>query len=236
MKNLDRLAQEYVADQRAIETVQSVPIVLLAGISGAGKDTIKKVLLETGDYHKIVTTTTRPPRPGEENGVHYHFVSLEHVMEMLANHELIEANYYSNNVYGASVAEFQKAYDEQKIAIADIDVNGVAAFMQIAPQTIRPIFLVPPSYDEWYERWRNRYGDSYTEHLDDLQRRKATAIDELQHVVDTPYYHVVINDDLQTAVQEVNEIARTGEQTEAAAQLGRLVLQQVLADMRASQI
>lgn len=236
MKNLDRLAQEYVADQRAIETVQSVPIVLLAGISGAGKDTIKKVLLETDDYHKIVTTTTRPPRPGEENGVHYHFVSLERVLEMLANHELIEANYYSNNVYGASVAEFQKAYDEQKIAIADIDVNGVAAFMQIAPKTIRPIFLVPPSYDEWYERWRNRYGDSYTEHLDDLQRRKATAIDELQHVVDTPYYYVVINDELQTAVQEVNEIARTGEQAEMMGRRGRLVLEHVLADMQASQI
>lgn len=236
MKNLDRLAQEYKADQRAIETVQSVPIVLLAGISGAGKDTIKKVLLETGDYHKIVTTTTRLPRPDEENGVHYHFVSMERVMEMLANHELIEANYYSNNVYGASVAEFQKAYDEQKIAIADIDVNGVAAFMQIAPRTIRPIFLVPPSYDEWYERWRSRYGDSYTEHLDDLKRRKATAIDELQHVMDAPYYRIVINDDLQTAVREVNEIARTGEQTEAAAQHGRVILQQVLADMRASQI
>jgi len=236
MKDLDRLAQEYKANQRAIEIVQSVPIVLLAGISGAGKDTIKKVLLGTGEYHKIITTTTRSPRPGEENGVHYHFVSMERVMEMLANHELIEANYYSNNVYGASVAEFQKAHDEQKIAIADIDVNGVAAFMQIAPKTIRPIFLVPPSYDEWYERWRNRYGDSYTEHLDDLQRRKTTAIDELEHVLNVPYYHIVINDDLEVAAKEVGEIAHSGVQNETGAQRGRAILRAVLEDMRDSTI
>jgi len=234
MTSLEHIAHHYTADQQAIETVQSVPVVLLAGISGAGKDTIKKELLATGDYHKIVTTTTRQPRPGEKDGMHYHFVSLDKVQEMLENHELIEANYYSNNVYGASVAEFQKAHDEDKIAIADIDVNGVEAFMRIAPENVHPIFLVPPSYVEWYERWQSRYGDTYSEHLDDLARRKATAVDELLHVEKTPYFFIVVNDELEQAVREVGEIARTGQQDDVAHRHGRGVLQALRVDMQAS--
>ena len=235
-EEIDQLIATYQPSKEAVEILVEVPILLLVGISGAGKDTIKKRLLVTGEYHKIVTHTTRAPRENngvmEQNGVEYHFIDKPTALKMLENKQYIEANRYGNNIYGTSVAEFAQARDEHHIAVADIDVNGVSHFKRLAPKSTRPVFLTPPSYAVWRERWMSRYnGTKYSP--EDYTARLKTAMDEITHVLSKDYYSIVINDDLNTAVAEVDTIARSGEQSEMARQHGTDLLKQLLVDMQA---
>lgn len=232
MNDVDDLIAAYAPTNEAITTVRSVKTVLLVGISGAGKDTIKHRLLLGGEFRDIVSHTTRQPRANrgkmEVDGYEYHFVSLDQMKDMLQRRELIEANRYSNNIYATSSAEFGLAAAEGKIAITDIDINGVEAYKAIAPESVFPIFLIPPTYEVWFERWRQRYGDDYVNHLDDFERRQQTAIIELRHVLATPHFFFVINDDLERAISRVERIAHTGHQNEAELRAGRLAAEQLL--------
>lgn len=236
MKDIDALITHYNPSEAAIQTVRSVKLALLVGISGAGKDTIKQQLLQSGEYHDVVSHTTRLPRSNrgkaETQGIEYHFVSMGEMTDMLENHELIEANRYSNNVYATSVIEFEHARKEKRIAITDVDINGVEIYKTIAPDSVFPIFLVPPTYAVWVQRWRQRYGDDYVNHLDDFERRKQTAIAELEHVMQTSYFFYVINDTLDAAIAEVDAIAKSGQQHEADRQKGRMAVETLLFQMR----
>lgn len=236
-EKIDQLIASYVPSEAAIEVLSDVAIVLLAGISGAGKDTIKKRLLSSGEYHNIVTHTTRAPRENdgvlEQDGVEYHFIDKEISLHMLENAGYIEANRYGSNIYGTSVAEFASARDEGRIAIADIDVNGVASFKKLSPDTVRPIFLTPPSFSIWRNRWMTRYGNGTKYNPEDYASRLQTAINEIEHVLATDYYFVVINDNLDEAVAETDAIARTGAQDVARKQAGVDFLETMLAEMKA---
>jgi guanylate kinase len=215
--------------------VGSVPTLLLVGISGAGKDTINHQLLTTGHYHRIVTHTTRQPRHNhgilETDGVEYHFIDYPTAENLLKSHGFIEAKVYSNNVYGSSIGEFQLAHDEGKIALADIDVQGVAEYMQLIPGNVRPLFLLPPDYETWQHRLFSRYGDSHTDHVDDLRLRTEAAARELEELLAKDYYFVLINDDLDETVRAADEIARSGvqptEQKAAALEVARAILTRV---------
>lgn len=236
-EQIDTLLLTYTPSSETKDILAQVPIVLLAGISGAGKDTIKKQLLATSEYHKIVTHTTRSPRENdgvlEQDGVEYHFIDKETSLHMLENKGYIEANRYGSNVYGTSVAEFVAARDEERIAIADIDVNGVANFKRLAPDAVRPIFLTPPSFAVWRNRWMTRYGNGTKYNPEDYASRLQTAIDEIEHVLSTDYYFVVINDNLDDAVAETNEIAHAGKQDDSSRQAGVVFLRAMLAEMKA---
>lgn len=235
MKDVDALIADYYPSEAAIEIVRSVKLVLLVGISGAGKDTIKQKLLATGDYHDVVSHTTRAPRLNrgkmETQGVEYHFVSMAEMTNMLEQHQLIEANRYSDNIYATSVVEFEHARSENHIAITDLDINGVEVYKKIAPESVSPIFLIPPSYGVWFERWRRRYGDNYADHMDDFEQRKQTAIIELKHVIDSPYFFFVINDSLDVAIAQVNAIAKSGKQHVTERQKGRAAAEALLFEM-----
>ncbi|HEY4160895.1 MAG TPA: hypothetical protein VGM08_02420 [Candidatus Saccharimonadales bacterium] len=208
--DLQQLVDNYKISPGATELVRQTRIVLLVGISGAGKDTIKHKLLETGKYHHIVSHTTRPMRENsgvmEKDGVEYHFVDKEQAADMLRRGEFIEANLYSGNVYGTSVAEIQKAHDEEKVAVTDLEVQGVAEYKAISP-TVIAIFVLPPNYEEWQRRLRSRYGEKGADPAD-LAKRMHTAIGELQEALDKPYYHYIVNEDLDEAVKAVDSIAR----------------------------
>lgn len=206
---LQKLIDEYKVSAEATDIVAATRIVLLVGISGAGKDTIKHKLLKTGKYHHIVSHTTREPRENsgvlEKDGVDYHFISKARALEMLENNEFVEAKQYGNNVYGTSVAEIQKARDDGKIAITDIEVQGVAEYKAISSNVIAQ-FILPPNYDEWQRRLRERYGVKGID-PEDLKRRTQTAITELKEALNKNYYHFVISDDLNEAVSSANSIA-----------------------------
>ncbi|HKR82447.1 MAG TPA: hypothetical protein VJR27_05640 [Candidatus Saccharimonadales bacterium] len=208
---LEKIAA-YRPSAATIALLQDTTIALVVGVSGAGKDTIVKELLKKEDYRAIVSHTTRAPRENrgvpEQNGVDYHFIDVPTAVKMIDDHAFIEVKTYSQNIYGTSAAEVQKAHDESKIAISDVEVKGVAEYVELTP-TVRPIFVLPPSFEIWQQRLLSRYGDGQSEHTEDILRRLRTARDELMHARSTDYFSLIVNDDLGKTVQKVDELAHT---------------------------
>jgi guanylate kinase len=228
---LKQKLDQYEPSAATIELVKSTPILLLVGVSGAGKDSVKQQLLKTGKYHHIVSHTTRKPRENlgimEQEGREYHFISFEEAEKMLDAGAYVEAKWYSGNIYGTSAAEIQRAHDDNKIAVTDVEVQGVEEYMDISSK-ICPIFILPPSYEVWQERLKKRYENDID--LDDIYRRMQTAKKELDAAIQKDYFRFVVNDELDEAVKAVNAIAHgapVGEESHAARQLAHELLQKI---------
>ena len=209
MENIENLVKNYHPDPRAIDLISKLKIVFLVGISGAGKDTIVNQLLKSGDFHKIVTHTTRSPRYDngrmEADGIDRHFIDDKKAIEMLENHEFIEAKFvHGTTLYGTSVNEFEYAASLSKTPIANIDVQGVEEYMKMSGNTI-PIFVLPPSYDVWISRLRGRY-DSEDEFQSAWRSRKESAINEIDFALKSDYYKFIVNDSLDAAVSDARKI------------------------------
>lgn len=206
---LQTLVNSYHPSREVVDIVRRTPIVLLVGVSGAGKDTIRRELLKTGKYSSIVSHTTRAPRENggvmEIDGVDYHFVTKEEAARMLENGAFIEAKKYGDNIYGTSAAEIKKASDQGKIAIGDVEVQGIAEYKSLSPSVVAQ-FILPPDYDEWQRRLHARYGENGADPAD-IQKRMRTAIAELEEALKQPYYHFVVNEKLEEAVRAVDKIA-----------------------------
>ncbi|HEX7484189.1 MAG TPA: hypothetical protein VF281_03490 [Candidatus Saccharimonadales bacterium] len=209
MNEIDQLIDQYEPSERAVELIRNTHIALLVGISGAGKDTIKKQLLEKPDYSDIISHTTRSPRVNngvmEVADVDYHFIDETTARTMLENHDFIEAKFVHHTVYGTSLEELEKASSANKIAVTDIDVQGVSEYKAISPNVIA-IFVIPPSYSIWRERLAQRY-ESPEAFEAEWTKRRNSAVSELTHALEVPYYHFVINDSLERAVTVADEIA-----------------------------
>ena len=210
MNEIDQLIAQYKISDQALAVVRSTRIALLVGITAAGKDTLQNQLLKRPIYHEIITHTTRPPRANngvmEVDGQNYHFVSVEQMSQLLKNQQLIEVNRFGDNYYGTSVGEFEAAKAADKIALGDIDVHGIASFRALSEGNVVPIFIVPPDYDTWRQRLEKRYQS--TEELGrELPKRLAAAQFELEHALSVPYYHFIINDELERAVRVADKIA-----------------------------
>lgn len=206
---LEALIADYQPTQQTINLVRSTRLALLAGISGAGKDTVKRALLASNSsFHDIVSHTTRQPRVNnhtlEQDGVDYHFIDAEVAQSMLENSAFVEAKFVHGTIYGTSVAEIRQAHDEDKIAITDIDVQGVSEFKLLAPEAVS-VFIVPPSYEEWMRRLQSRYATG-AEFMAEWDKRRQSSIRELRHALEVPYYHFIINDDLDRAVRVSEDI------------------------------
>jgi guanylate kinase len=236
-ERLTLLLKDYKPSPEAIQLINSTPIVLLVGVSGAGKDTIKHRLLETGEYHHIVSHTTRPMRSNggvmEQDGVEYYFIGKDQAASMLERGEYVEANEYSGNIYGTSVAEIKKAHDEGKIAITDMEIQGVAEYKALDPKVIA-VFVLPPTYKEWQRRLQARYGVQGADSAD-MQRRMNTAIAELQEALSKPYYHFVVNENLDEAVEATNSIAHHGDEFTMIDKSFRVWAEKLLKDLKAGQ-
>lgn len=210
--DLAQLIEHYSPPKAAVEVIKDTKIALLVGISGAGKDTIKRELLKRPHFGEIVSHTTRAPRSNEgvleQDGVDYHFISEEKARLMLEMGEFVEAKFVHGTVYGTTISEVKRA-GEKGIAIADIDVQGVEEYKKVSSEVVA-IFVVPPNYETWVSRLQRRYA-THEEFMKEWPRRRATAIQELTRALEHPYYHCVINDSLERAVQVSDEIARRGD-------------------------
>lgn len=209
MKNLQFLVENYQTPPDAIELVEKSRILLLAGISGAGKDTTKKHLLKNYDgYRDIVSHTTRPPRENngkiEQNGVHYNFISKEEAEEMLKNREFIEAKFVHGKVYGTSVREIEKAFENGQISVTDIDIQGIAEYKKLSEKVVA-VMILPPDFETWRARFANRYS-SKAEFERDFEKRLPEAIESLERALEVPYYHFILNDDFRNTARIIDQI------------------------------
>jgi guanylate kinase len=201
----------YTPAKLTADLVKSTPILLLVGPTGAGKDAIKAKLLKTGRYHHIISHTTRSPRINhgviEKDGREYHFIDKAEAGKMLAEKTMIEAKIYSGNLYGTSLSEINQAHEESKIAMTDIEVQGVAEYKTLDPK-VMAVFILPPDFKTWQDRLSRRYGDVVD--AADSRLRLQTALSELEQLLNTDYYIPVINDNLEKTFNNIQAIASGG--------------------------
>lgn len=202
----------YRPSEQAIDTLRKQKLIIFAGIAGAGKNSIMDGLLKTGKYHDIVTSTTRAPRENngvmEQDGIDYHFLSIEQAAANLEAGEYIEVAPVHGRVNGILVKELELAQKTGKIPIVDIDIKGVSTIKSLSDDVIA-IFVVPPSYKTWMERFKRRY-DSEAAFLEVWPDRRESAILELREALEKPYYHFLINEDLDQAIKSAEAIITHG--------------------------
>ncbi len=177
-------------------------VVVLSAPSGGGKTTIAKALLaRRPDVVYSVSATTRPPRPGEQNSVAYHFLSRNEFARRRDAGEFVEWAEYAGEWYGTLQSEVDRVLRSERHVLLDIDVQGAAQVQgrYPPPQSIG-IFILPPSAAAWGRRLVGRG----TESPASLERRLEQAIAEIRQSSD--WRHIVINDDLNGAVGEVARI------------------------------
>ncbi len=182
--------------------VPSPLLIVISGMSGAGKDSVLNELKKSPlPLEFIVTMTTRQPRSGEHNGVDYTFVTMETFRELISRDELLEwANVYGN-YYGPPRAAVRDALNAGKDAILRVDVQGVRTIKKAAPECVA-IFLAAPSMAELERRLRSRG----TESDEQLELRLKTAEEELTQLPLFDYMVFNREGELERAVAEIEAI------------------------------
>ena len=174
-------------------------LVVISGASGVGKGTVLGIMMKKReDLFFSVSATTRPPRPNEEDGVHYYFVTRERFEEMIAAGEFLEYDEHAANYYGTPRAQAEEKMERGSVLL-DIEPKGAQQVKKAAPEALL-IFIMPPSVEELERRLRGR-GDTPE---DQIQMRMERANWEMDQRV--WYDHVVVNDDAERCAEEILKI------------------------------
>ena len=173
---------------------------ILSAPSGAGKSSLINALLKKhADMKVSVSHTTRAPRPGEENGVHYHFASTDEFKALIAKDDFFEWAQVFDNYYGTSKQAIESQLDAGIDVFLDIDWQGAQQVRKIMP-SVQTIFILPPSKEELEQRLNNRGQDS----AEVIASRMAKAQSETSHY--NEYDFVIVNDDFETALADIKII------------------------------
>jgi len=175
----------------------------MSAASGAGKTTLKDLVIKDfPDIKYSISATTRKPREGEIDGVHYFFKTKEEFEQMIKDDALVEYNLVHGNYYGTPKSFVEKTLAEGNRVLFDLDVFGKVNFDKVYPDATG-IFILPPSEEELERRLRGRGTDSE----DVIQLRLANAKKEIEFAkTKGKYEYTIVNDDLQKAADELRAI------------------------------
>ncbi len=177
-------------------------LIVLSGFSGAGKGTLVKKLLATYDNYALsISMTTRAPREGEQDGIHYFFTDREHFEEKIRQNGLIEYAQYCGNYYGTPREYVEKQLRAGKDVILEIEIQGALKVKKLFPESLL-LFVTPPDSTELERRLRGRG----TETEEVIASRLARAYEESEGM--DAYDYIVVNDKLETCVEELHQIVR----------------------------
>jgi guanylate kinase len=175
-------------------------LIVVSGPSGAGKGTIlDRIIKEDPTLKFSVSATTRSPRPGEVEGLHYHFIDRERFQELVNKGEFLECAKVHDEYYGTLRSAVKKSLDEGFDVILDIDVQGALQLMDKKEEGVY-IFIAPPSIHELERRLRTRG----TESEEKIAKRVAVARQELTEI--RAYEYVIVNDELSIACEQLKAI------------------------------
>lgn len=173
---------------------------VISAPSGAGKTSLVHALLKLNPQIGLsVSYTTRPPRAGEVDGQHYHFISREQFLEMAKRGEFLESAEVYGNLYGTSQRWISEEIAKDRDILLEIDWQGATQVRRLFPQCIS-IFILPPSKETLAQRLKGRGTDDATV----IARRLAAARDDVAHVAEFDY--VIINKDLDRALHELDSV------------------------------
>ncbi|MBN0919116.1 guanylate kinase [[Mycoplasma] gypis] len=189
------------------ETVFNKKIIIFTGPSGVGKGTIEKQLFKDValKLKLSVSATTRKPRVGEEEGVHYYFISKEEFEKHIANGDLLEWSQHFDNYYGTLFSDLKRISSEGYIPFLEIETNGALQILEQYKKLglenkIVSIFVLPPSFEELKRRIIER--GSETEET--IKKRMEKAFEEIRY--STVFDYVVTNDSVEGTYQQVKGI------------------------------
>jgi guanylate kinase len=178
-------------------------VVVVSGPSGVGKDVMIDRMIDSGrlGFHFTVTATTREARPGEENGINHHFVSIDEFVNMIAADELLEWAQVYGNYYGVPKQQVRDALDAGNHVIMRVDVQGAKRLREIIPEALL-IFIIPPSLDVLKKHLAGRGVNS----VDEMTKRLAAATEEISQA--SLFDFTVTNEEgrLDSTVENVVEI------------------------------
>jgi guanylate kinase len=176
-------------------------IVIISGPSGSGKGTIVRELLKEDGYALSISMTTRLPRIGEEEGIHYFFKSKSEFEKMIQNGALIEWAEFCENYYGTPKSYVEEKQREGKDVILEIEVQGALKVKAQNPEAVL-IFIVPPSLSEL----KNRLIGRGTEKNVIIEKRLNRALEELDIIKE--YDYLLVNDSINDAVGKIHTIVK----------------------------
>lgn len=182
-------------------------LIVISGFSGAGKGTLVKKLLETYDKYALsISMTTRQPRAGEKDGIHYFFTSREKFEEEITKNGLIEYAQYCGNYYGTPRAYVEEQLSRGQNVILEIEIQGALKIKKLFPESLL-LFVTPPTAAELERRLKGRG----TETEEVIAKRLARASEESEGI--EAYDYIVVNDDLETCVEELHHIVEAAGRT-----------------------
>ncbi len=177
-------------------------LIVISGPSGVGKDATLDKMKKAGlSFHYVVTATTRPKRPGEKDGIDYHFLSEDEFRQRTRKNQFLEWARVYGNYYGVPKREIEEALKQGQDAIVKVDVQGAATIKKILPDAVF-IFLMPPSKEELANRLKQRHSSSSA----DLDLRLNKAQEEIESLPLFDYALETHKDNLDLTVSQINAI------------------------------
>lgn len=178
-------------------------LLVISGFAGTGKGSIVSALVQRYDSYALsVSATTRQPRAGETDGVQYFFKTREEFERMIADDELLEYAEYVDNFYGTPKASVQQQLEKGCDVILEIEMQGALKIKEKFPDTLL-LFVAPPDADTLRHRLEKRG----TETAEIVEKRLSRAVQETHYM--EKYDYLVINDDLETCIQEIHAVIQS---------------------------
>ncbi|RHX84788.1 guanylate kinase [Leptospira stimsonii] len=181
--------------------MNSPKLFVLSSVAGGGKSTlIQKLREKHPEILFSISCTTRSPRPGDKEGVTYHFLSREEFEKGISESAFLEYAIVHDQYYGTPLKFIEDAFQKGASVIMDIDVQGAKIIKEKLPSKIVTIFILPPNEEEWEKRLRGRGTDSE----ENILKRIRNGKEELRRQDEFDFK--IVNDDLETALKELEEI------------------------------
>jgi guanylate kinase len=174
-------------------------LIVVSGPAGSGKGTVLSRLLADDNYRYSVSATTRAPRPGEVDGVNYHFLTKERFEELISADRFLEYAQYAENYYGTPLDPVLDQLEQGNDVILEIELQGALQVKKRMPQAVL-VFIAPPSFEELEDRLRGRG----TESEEVILRRLAIARQECANM--DQFRYIVVNDEVADAADRLRAV------------------------------